>query len=252
MRPNCCNKSLTFLLKFLNFVQSFIGVSILLYSLWMLNQWNHQIPNTPSPNSITFSFHYHPHVFGFDVNSINLPAPWFIYAFMGIGIMVCCVTFLGYIAAEMINGCCLCFYTLLVTVLLLVEASLVGFIAVDHRWEEDLPIDPTGQLDSLRYFIEENIDICKWVGILVLVIQALSLILALILRATVFTWRSDSDYEDEYDVEGRIWEPLLNPQSGEPDGSSKVDSRAIYSDIWSSRIREKYGLKNGDKHSNQA
>ncbi|OIV93442.1 hypothetical protein TanjilG_10074 [Lupinus angustifolius] len=124
-------------------------------------------------------------------------------------------------------------------VLLLVEASLVGFIAVDHRWEEDLPIDPTGQLDSLRYFIEENIDICKWVGILVLVIQALSLILALILRATVFTWRSDSDYEDEYDVEGRIWEPLLNPQSGEPDGSSKVDSRAIYSDIWSSRIREK-------------
>ncbi|CAL0316887.1 unnamed protein product [Lupinus luteus] len=251
MRPNCCHKSLTFLLKFLNFVQSFIGVSIFLYSLWMLNQWNRHIPETPFPNFITFTFKSQPHVFGFDVDSINLPAPWFIYAFMGIGIMVCCVTFLGYIAAEMISGCCFCLYTLFITVLLLVEAALVGFIAVDHRWEEDIPFDPTGQLESLRSFIEENVDICRLVGIVVLVIQALSLILALILGGTVSTWLSDFDYEDEYVVQGRIWDPLLNAQSGQPTGSSKVDSRAIYSDIFSSRMREKYGLNNGDKHSNQ-
>ncbi|KAF1880006.1 hypothetical protein Lal_00022133 [Lupinus albus] len=242
MRPNCWHKSITFLIKILNFVQAFIGVLILLYSLWMLNQWNHHIPKTPFPNSITFSFDSHPHVFGFDIDSINLPAPWFIYSFMGIGIVVSCVTFLGCIAAEMINGCCLCFYTLLVTVLLLVEATLVGFIAVHHRWEEDLPVDPTGQLEILLSFIEENLDICKWVGIVVLVIQALSLLLALILRATVSTSRSEFDYEDEYVVQGRIWEPLLNPQSDQPDGSSKVDSRANYSDIWSSRIREKENL----------
>ncbi|KAJ1390334.1 putative tetraspanin-18-like [Sesbania bispinosa] len=90
---------------------------------------------------------------------------------MGVGILVCCITFFGCIAAEMINGCCLCFYTLLVTVLLLLEAALVGFIAIDHHWQEDLPIDPTGQLESLRSFIEDNLDICQWVGIAVLVIQ---------------------------------------------------------------------------------
>jgi hypothetical protein len=36
---------------------------------------------------------------------------------------------------------------------------------------QDLPLDPTGELESLRSFIEENIDICKWVGIAVVVIQ---------------------------------------------------------------------------------
>ncbi|OIW01667.1 hypothetical protein TanjilG_04635 [Lupinus angustifolius] len=255
MRPNCCHNSLAFLLKFLNFLQAFIGVSIILYSTWMFNQWNHHIPKPPLPNSITFSFHSHPSLrdaFGFDVDSINLPAPWFIHAFMGVGIVVCCVTFFGCIAAEMINGCCLCFYTLLISILLLVEAALVGFITIDRHWQEDIPIDPTGQLESLRSFIEENMDICKWVGIVVLVIQALSLLLALILRATVSTRRSDFDYEDEYDARGRSWEPLINPQSGQPAGSSKVDSRANHSDIWSSRMREKYGLNNGDTHSYQA
>ncbi|KAE9589936.1 putative tetraspanin/Peripherin [Lupinus albus] len=255
MRPNCCHNSLAFLLKFLNFLQAFIGVSIILYSTWMFNQWNHHIPKPPFPNSVTFPFLSHPSLrlaFGFYDSSINLPAPWFIHAFMGVGIVVCCVTFFGCIAAEMINGCCLCFYTLLISILLLVEAALVGFITIDRHWQEDLPIDPTGQLESLRSFIEENMDICKWIGILVLVIQALSLLLAFILRATVSTRRSDFDYEDEYDAGGRSWEPLLNPQSGQPAGSSKVDSRANHSDIWSSRMREKYGLNNGDTHSYQA
>lgn len=69
--------------------------------------------------------------------------------------------------------------------------------------------------------------------------QAVSLLLALILRATVSPRRADFDYEDEYDVRARSWEPLLNPQSGQPSGSSKVDNRGNHSDIWSSRMREK-------------
>ncbi|XP_061368604.1 tetraspanin-18-like [Gastrolobium bilobum] len=249
MRPNCCHVSLAFLLKFLNFLQAFVGVSILLYSIWMFNQWDHHVPQPPLPPIPHLSLR---HGFGFSVDSINLPAPWFIYAFMGVGILVCCITFLGCIAAELINGCCLCFYTLLITVLLLLEAALVGFIAVDHHWEEDIPIDPTGQLESLRSFIEDNLDICKWVGIAVLVIQALSLLLSLILRATISTRRADVDYGDEYDVRDRSWEPLLNPQPGQPSGLSKGDNRANHSDIWSSRMREKYGLNSGDKHSYQA
>ncbi|KAK7279468.1 hypothetical protein RJT34_24521 [Clitoria ternatea] len=240
MRCNCCHVSVAFVLKFLNFLQAFVGVSILLYSVWMLNQWDHHVPH---PHTLSIFFY---------LNSINLPAPWFIYAFMGVGILVCCLSFLGCIATEMVNGCCLCFYTLLMTVLLLLEAALVGFIAIDHHWEQDLPVDPTGQLDSLRSFIEDNTDMCKWVGITVLVVQALSLLLALILRATVSARRADVDYGDEYDARGRSWEPLLNPQSGQPSAAaSKADTRGNHSDIWSSRMREKYGL-NGDKSSYQA
>ncbi|XP_004495030.1 tetraspanin-20 [Cicer arietinum] len=251
MRPNCCHFSLAFVLKFLNFLQAFVGFSILLYSIWMLNQWDHHIPQQPPPLPHfslslprSLSLHF--------TSSINLPPPWFIYAFMCVGILVCCISFLGCIAAEIINGCCLCFYTLLITVLVLLEATLVGFVAIDHQWQEDLPVDPTGQLDSLRSFIEDNQNICKWVGIIVLVIQTLSLLLAIILRATVSTRREDFDDEEQDDVRGRSREPLLNPHSGQTSGSSKGDIRGNHSDVWSSRMREKYGLNNGDKHSYEA
>lgn len=177
--------------------------------------------------------------FGFDFNSVELPAPWFIYSFMGVGILVCCITLIGCIAAEAISGCCLCFYAILKIVLLLLEAALVAFIAIDRRWEKDLPFDPTGELDSLRYFIEDNVDICKWVGITVVVIQALSLLLAIILRAMVSTRRTNFDEEDNYESERvRIREPLIHQQPIKTSGST-------HSDIWSSRLREKYGLNGG-------
>ena len=47
-----------------------------------------------------------------------------------------------------------------------------------HLWEVtllvhdyNLPEDLTGQLDSIREFIEDKLDICKWVGIVIIVIQ---------------------------------------------------------------------------------
>jgi hypothetical protein len=69
--------------------------------------------------------------------------------------------------------------------------------------------------------------------------QALSLLVALILRATVSTRRQDFDDEEEYDIRSRSREPLLNPQSGQTSGSSKGDIRGNHSDVWSSRMREK-------------
>ncbi|KAF7804572.1 tetraspanin-18-like isoform X1 [Senna tora] len=255
MRRNCCHSFLASLLKFLNFLHAFVGLSIVLYSLWMINQWNHHLPIHPtSPSSSSLSIPSNSHstsvsarftpldlavdtVSGFDdglgfgFNSVNLPAPWFIYSFMGVGILLCCVTFLGCIAAEVVN------------VIILLEAALVAFIAIDHKWEKDLPFDPTGELNSLRSFIEDNVDICEWVGIAVLIVQALSLLLAFILRATISTRRTDSDYEDEYYVRG------LNPQSAQSSGSTKVDNRGTASDAWSSQLRDKYGLNSSDRYS---
>lgn len=277
MQRNCCHISFAFILKFLNFLQAFIGVSILLYSIWMLDQWNHHMPVPPHPplaptpgtsssSSSSVSPFLNPDTtqsrvlshdhrrlttstgpldvmvsgfddvsgLGFDLNSLELPAPWFIYSFMGVGILVCCIALIGCIAAEAISGCCLCFYAILKIILLLLEAALVAFIAIDRRWEKDLPFDPTGELDSLRSFIEDNVDICKWVGITVVIVQALSLLLAIILRAMVSTRRTSFDEEDDYEIErGRIREPLIYQQP------------ITHSDIWSSRIREKYGLNGG-------
>ncbi|XP_028765559.1 tetraspanin-18 isoform X2 [Neltuma alba] len=266
MRRNCCHAFLAFLLKFLNFLHAFVGVSILLYSIWMINQWNHHIPVQPSPassptsSSPSISSNSRPNwgsaqftplnlaadtVSRFDggllldFSSCKLPTPWFIYSFMGLGIVLCCITFLGCIAAEVIHSCCLCFYTILISVVLLLEAALVGLIAIDHHWEEDFPYDPTGELDSLRAFIADNIDICKWIGLAVLIIQALSLLLALILRATISPQKADFDNEDDYDVGGRNWEPQLNHPSGQPSGSTKSQNKGIISNIWNSRLRDK-------------
>lgn len=76
MRPNCCHFSLAFVLKFLNFLQAFVGFSILLYSIWMLNQWDHHIPQQPPPLPHfslslprSLSLHF--------TSSINLPPPWY-------------------------------------------------------------------------------------------------------------------------------------------------------------------------------
>ncbi|TYI70608.1 hypothetical protein E1A91_D08G233400v1 [Gossypium mustelinum] len=275
MRPNCCHVSFAFVLKFLNFLQAFLGVSILLYSFWMLDQWNHHVPISPPPSvpwpdsSLSVLFNSRPEVggargakvfddlaaglvsgldngVGFELSSVKLPAPWFIYSFLGVGIVLCCISLIGCIAAESINGCCLCFYTLIKIVLILIEASLVAFIAIDRHWEKDIPFDPTGELDSLRSFIEDNIDICKWVGLSVVIIQVLALLVAVILRAMVSVRRRGIDDEDDYE-RGRTREPLLNPQSNHTSTSAKGDGRVSHSDFWGSRIREKNASSTNSK-----
>ncbi|KAF8090327.1 hypothetical protein N665_0479s0030 [Sinapis alba] len=259
MRHNCCHLSFASTLKILNFVQAFFGVSIIIYSIWMLDQYHRHLPLDP-PTTSTSGLHIarvseplnnpaglmasialgssggggdH----GFTLRSLDLPAPWFIYSFMAVGVLVCIVTIIGFIAAEAISGCCLCFYSILKTLLILLEAALVAYIAIDRHWEKDLPYDPTGELNSLRAFIEDNIDICKWVGAAVVVVQLLSLLLAMVLRAMVSPKSSELDDEEDFEnPRSRAWDPLLGSQANQASaGPSKSEN-------WSSRIREKYGL----------
>ncbi|KAI3742010.1 hypothetical protein L1987_59689 [Smallanthus sonchifolius] len=229
MRRTCCHSCLAFILKFLTLFQLFVGISIILYSAFMLNQWNKQLPE--SSDSMINGSH----------------SPWFIYAFMGLGVMLCCISCTGHIAAEVINGCCLRFYAILKTLFILLEVALVLFIAFDHHWERDLPLDPTGEIDKFREFVESDADFCKWVGITVVVVQAVCLMLAVVLRAMV-----NLQMElDEDDIEGELargkgWEPLLNPHLAQTSVSVSVSGKSFHSDIWSSRMREKYGLSSSN------
>ncbi|GAB4830139.1 hypothetical protein Ancab_019780 [Ancistrocladus abbreviatus] len=180
-----------------------------------------------------------------DFRFAELPAPWFIYVFMGVGVGLCCVSCVGHIAAEAINGCCLCVYTLLIGVFILLEGALVAFFAIDRHWEKDIPFDPTGEVENFRSFVEENVDMCKWLGIALLMIQALSLLLALILRAMVSTRLVDSFIEEDYAMtRENISEPLLSPQPGQASRSLKDKVRGTLSDIWSARMRQKYASNN--------
>ncbi|KAL8055332.1 hypothetical protein ABFX02_04G048900 [Erythranthe guttata] len=253
MATPCSHTFLAFILKFLNFLQAFVGVAIIVCSAFMLNQWHHHhhhLQQFPPPadvidllNSASGVVSAHDESLRFDFHS--LPAPWFIYALMGLGILVCCITFIGHIAAEAISGCCLCFYTMLTTMFILLEASLVAFIALDHHWQKDIPVDPTGELDSLLVFIKDNVDVFMGVGIAIVVIQVLSLLFAIILRSLVSERRTDDDIEEDYGFRGSAREPLVAPYSSQISPSIRGDS-----DIWSSRMRDKYGLNSGDAKHN--
>ncbi|XP_073272273.1 tetraspanin-18-like isoform X2 [Primulina huaijiensis] len=211
MRTPCCHTFLAFILKFLNFLQTFIGVSMIIYSGYMLDQWHRHHGDVSFPLPLAaVSFNHN--VLGLDFRS--LPETWFIYGFMGVGILICCITCIGHFAAEAINGCCLCF---------------------------KLPFDPTGELESVCAFIKSNMDVFEWVGIAVVVIQVLSILFAIIIRSSVSSQRDDDDIEIDYDRRSRTREPLLHSYSGKASGSTRGDS-----DIWSSRMREKYGLHGGE------
>ncbi|KAJ6798704.1 tetraspanin-18 [Iris pallida] len=221
MRPSLCRSCLASLLKLLVFLQTFVGVSVLVYSAWILSYLKRH-------GDIDFDF---------DLDKV--PAPWFVCALMGFGILVCLIAFTGHVAAEVISGCCLCFYAVLTTILVLLEAALVADVVFNKHWEDDLPHDSTGELKRLRAFIEDNIDIFKWVGITVVVVQALSLLLSVVLRAMVSKRRLDYDSDDDFLV---IRRPLINPEGGPTYVATAVDSTGHHSDFWSSRMRQKYGL----------
>ncbi|MQL73568.1 hypothetical protein Taro_005906 [Colocasia esculenta] len=236
MRPSPCRTCLAFLLKVLNFLQAFVGVAIIVYSVWMLNHWSRHDLGLRAVSG---------------VGAGELPDPWFVYSFMGVGVLVCLVTFSGHVAAEAVNGCCLCFvsfatsvpcYAILTSILILFEAALVGLLVIDKHWEEDLPHDPTGELDRLRKFVEANIDVCRWIGVVVIVIQALSLLLAVILRGLLSTGSLCYDSDEDLPVART---PLLYPNHGSGSASKSMDGK-IHSDIWSARMREKYGLSQGE------
>uniref|UniRef100_A0A7N0U8Z5 Tetraspanin-18 n=1 Tax=Kalanchoe fedtschenkoi TaxID=63787 RepID=A0A7N0U8Z5_KALFE len=262
--PTYCRSFLAFVLKFLIFLQTSIGVCMIMYSLFMLDQRDrHAVPDipalppaaaSPAPSSpMLLNLGNYRAILGVEMVSgmddeiglifSKLPAPWFIYAFMGMGILTLCISCIGHIAAEAINGCCLSLYSLLITIFLLLEAVCVSFIALNHHWKEDLPYDPTGELHDLLSFIETNQDIFKWVGFVELIIQAMSLLLAFALSAMVST-QSEEDYDCEegnyYDGRGRS--SLVSPQSSQLHGSALTNSRNYFSEIWSSRMRGKYGL----------
>lgn len=114
MRTPCCHSFLSFLLKFLHFLQTFAGISLILYSIYLLNQWNHHnsapprpIP-APSPANLE-EFHVKfgslpvldrveplklfgegfEVVNGDKLNSVELPAPWYIIFTLFCVVLMC-------------------------------------------------------------------------------------------------------------------------------------------------------------------
>ncbi|XP_015574608.1 tetraspanin-19 isoform X2 [Ricinus communis] len=198
------------ILKMLNSVMAIVGIAMILYGLWMVRVWQRDMEESSSSDTYDSS------------------ALWFIYTFLSIGIALCLITCLGHISADSSNGFCLSCYTVIISMILLVELAVGADILLNSDWEKDLPEDPTGRFHDFKEFVKSNFDVFKWIGLLIVLAQGSSILLAMALRATGLNYEPNYDSDDEYPP-GRL--PLINHHLqpspygvGDPGLASKNDA----------------------------
>ncbi|KAF3796199.1 Tetraspanin-19 [Nymphaea thermarum] len=201
------------ILKLLNSIIGMAGIAMILYSLWMIRIWSSHLDDA------------------------QLPAPWFIYTFLGLGIFLCFITCSGHIAAETANGHCLSCYMVFVFLLILLESGITADIFLNRDWEADFPEDPTGRFDEFKDFVRANFGMCKWVGLLIVAAQAFSLLLAMILRALGPDIGGNYDSDDDSTVAARL--PLLR-NAAQPSPFT-ADPRYLpqKEELWGVKIEDK-------------
>lgn len=241
------------LLKILNFLLTLAGLGMVGYGIYMMVKWeqdsvsiNSAIPATTNEGEVLRLGR--PLLFLAPLSSSfldKLPKAWFIFVFVAVGIILIIISCSGCIAVATRRGCCLCCYTVLVVLLIIVELALAGFIFFDHKWEEVIPTDKTGYFDDIKDFLEKHVKIVRWVALGIVILQVFAVILALVVKAAN-RGPEDYDSDDEYIAArpGNVRQPLINRQgtqvaTGSTPGSEQRTSR---NDAWSTRMREKYGL----------
>ncbi|XP_057463587.1 tetraspanin-19-like isoform X2 [Actinidia eriantha] len=151
---------LQILLKLVNSTIGIVGISMIIYSMWMARVWQR-------------------HMEGSSDDFFRFSVLWFILAFLGIGITLVAITSFGHIAAHTTNAHCLSYYMVAIFFLLLVETALVADIILNSDWEEDFPEDPTGRFDDFKDFVKSNFNTCRLFMVLA---QGCSIVLATVLR----------------------------------------------------------------------
>ncbi|XP_020677509.1 tetraspanin-19-like [Dendrobium catenatum] len=189
----CLRVCLQSTLKILNSVMGLLGMAMIMYSLWMIRACLRQIGELSR---------------GFSESSSS--PSWFIFAFLGLGIFLCVLTCSGHIAAETINNHCLSCYAATLIFLLILEAAITADIFLNRNWEEAFPHDPTGRFNQFKEFVRSNSGLCKCIGLLVVAVQALSILLSMVLRA-IGPDQGEYDESDDDSLPARL--PLLKNQA---------------------------------------
>jgi hypothetical protein len=61
---------------------------------------------------------------------------------------------------------------------------------------QDLPDDPTGELDKVQKFVEENLDICKWVALSVVVLEVSNFLPIFCCMISLCFFHSDAEFHE--------------------------------------------------------
>lgn len=245
-----CRGCLECLLKLLNFLLTLTGLAMVGYGIYLFVMYKKASGGDSdlAPSSDDMIFLGRPLLMAVSLSTNifdNLPKPWFIYLFIGIGAVLFVVSCFGCIGTATRSGCCLTCYSLLLILLILAELGCAAFIFFDKSWKDEIPQDKTGDFNMIYDFLDDNWKIVKWVALGAVIFQALVFLLALMVRAA--NRPADYDSDDEY-IGGprqQIRQPLINrppvPATGVPVAGA-LDQRPSRNDAWSARMREKYGL----------
>ncbi|KAI8530425.1 hypothetical protein RHMOL_Rhmol11G0057100 [Rhododendron molle] len=240
------------ILKLLNFLLTLVGLAMVGYGIYLFVEYEKSSSADDStaiaPSSSDMIHLGRPMLMAVSLSSSildDLPKAWFIYLFIGVGVVLFAISCFGCIGAATRNGCCLTCYAVLVVLLILVELACAAFIFFDKSWKDEIPTDKTGDFDVIYDFLEDNWEIIKWVALGIVILEALLFLLALIIRAVNGPAEYDSDDEYIGGPRQQNRQPLINrppvPVTGVPVAGA-LDQRSSRNDAWSTRMREKYGL----------
>ncbi|KAG5384814.1 hypothetical protein IGI04_036284 [Brassica rapa subsp. trilocularis] len=247
-----CRGCLECLLKLLNFILAVAGLGIIGYGVYLFVEFkratDHSVSFIPTNvNDQSYVSFGRPMLMAVALSSNvfdNLPKAWFIYLFIGMGVVLFVTSCCGCVGTCSRSICCLSCYSLLLILLILAELGAAAFIFFDNSWRDQIPSDKTGNFDTIYHFLKENWNIVRWVALGAVVFEALLFLLALMVRAANTPDEYDSD--DEFIAPPRqIRQPFINRQPAPVTGvpvAPTLDQRPSRSDPWSARMREKYGL----------
>lgn len=238
-------------MKLLNFLMTLVGLAMVGYGIYLLVEFGKAPDNaltvsTGNDNQTLVQLG-RPMLMAVSLSNSfldDLPKAWFIYLFIGVGVILFVISCFGCIGAMTRNGCCLSCYSVLVVLLIVLELGCAAFIFFDKSWKEEIPTDETGDFDMIYGFLRQNWNIVRWVALGIVIFEALLFVLAIIVRAANRPAEYDSD-EEYINPRQQVRQPLLNrpaapPSSGPVAGT--IDQRPSRNDAWSTRMREKYGL----------
>ncbi|KAF1874734.1 hypothetical protein Lal_00007348 [Lupinus albus] len=220
----CCKGCWECLLKVLNFILTLTGLAIVGYGIYLLVEFTKASSDTPSIPPVSDDRDLirlgRPMLMAVSLSDSildKLPKAWFIYLFIGIGVVLFVISCFGCIGAVTRSGCCL---------------------------SCEIPTDKTGAFDMIYGFLRENWNLVKWIALGIVIFEALLFFLALVVRAA--NRPADYDSDDEYiNPRQQARQPLLNKPAGPATGvpvAGTIDQRPSRNDAWSTRMREKYGL----------
>ncbi|KAF5735451.1 tobamovirus multiplication protein 2A-like [Tripterygium wilfordii] len=246
-----CRGCLECLLKLLNFLLTLVGLAMVGYGIYLFVEFKRASDDAGGVSPVSYDQDLvqlgRPMLMAVSLSANifdSLPKAWFVYLFIGVGVVLFVISCFGCIGAVTRNGCCLTCYSVLVILLILVEVGCAAFIFFDKSWKEDLPIDKTGDFDMTYHFLRENWKIVKWVALGVVILEALIFFLALMVRAANRPAEYDSD-DELIAPRQQIRQPLINRSAAPANGvpvAGTLDQRPSRNDAWSARMREKYGL----------